>query len=177
MAGPRTNALVAAGATLFVLYSDISGSANSTQVAAYVVSGVGFLGGGVILREGFNVRGMNTAATLWCSAAVGTLAGAGFLGQALVGTLAVLAIHLALRPVVQRIETQAKAIGDVETIYRIRCICDSEHAAVIRAIFMRHINSQPSMTLHGLLTQDTEQLEKMAVVADVFASLRNDKYL
>lgn len=71
MAGLRTNALVAAGATLFVLYSDISGSLNSTQVAAYVVSGIGFLGGGVILRDGFNVRGLNTAATLWCSAASG----------------------------------------------------------------------------------------------------------
>jgi putative Mg2+ transporter-C (MgtC) family protein len=56
-AGLRTNALVAAGATLFVLYSDVDGSANSTQVAAYVVSGIGFLGGGVILRDGFNVRG------------------------------------------------------------------------------------------------------------------------
>jgi putative Mg2+ transporter-C (MgtC) family protein len=71
MAGLRTNALVAAGATLFVLYSDIDGSLNSTQVAAYVVSGVGFLGGGVIPRDGFNVRGLNTAATSWCSAAVG----------------------------------------------------------------------------------------------------------
>src|ERR1700758_475197 len=63
MAGLRTNALVAAGATLFVLYSDIHGSPNSTQVAAYVVSGIGFLGGGVILRDGFHVRGLNTAAT------------------------------------------------------------------------------------------------------------------
>ena len=65
MAGLRTNALVTPGATLFVLYSDIDGSANSTQVAAYVVSGIGFLGGGVILRDGFNVGGLNTAATLW----------------------------------------------------------------------------------------------------------------
>jgi len=77
MAGLRTNALVAAGATLFVLYSDIDGSANSTQVAAYVVSGIGFLGGGVILRDGFHVRGLNTAATLWCSAAVGVLSASG----------------------------------------------------------------------------------------------------
>jgi putative Mg2+ transporter-C (MgtC) family protein len=176
-AGLRTNALVCLGAALFVSLSLMMPESSPTRIAGQVVSGIGFLGGGVILREGFNVRGMNTAATLWCSAAVGTLAGAGYRVQALVGTLAVLAIHLTLRPVVQRIETQAKAIGDVETIYRLRCICDSEHAAVIRAIFMRHINSQPSMTLHGLLTQETDQIEKMAVVADVFASLRNDKYL
>lgn len=97
-AGLRTNALVATGATLFVLYSDISGSANSTQVAAYVVSGVGFLGGGVILRDGFNVRGLNTAATLWCSAAVGVLAASGHLAFAAIGTVTVLAVHVLGRP-------------------------------------------------------------------------------
>ena len=54
-------------------------------IAAQVVSGIGFLGGGVILREGMTVRGMNTAATLWCNAAIGSLAGAGFAGHAAVG--------------------------------------------------------------------------------------------
>src|SRR6202041_2203197 len=74
MAGLRTNALVAAGATLFVLYAVATEDSSPTRVASYVVSGIGFLGGGVILREGANVRGLNTAATLWCSAAIGVLA-------------------------------------------------------------------------------------------------------
>jgi MgtC family len=81
----RANALVAVGAILFVLYSEISGSANATQVAAYVVSGVGFLGG-VIPRDGFNVRGLNTAATLWCSAAARVLAASGHLAFAVIET-------------------------------------------------------------------------------------------
>jgi len=71
MAGLRTNALVAAGATLFVLLSahGFHGqSADPTRVAAQIVSGIGFLGAGVIMREGLSVRGLNTAATLWCSA-------------------------------------------------------------------------------------------------------------
>ena len=76
-AGLRTNALVATGATLFVLYAVATNDSSPTRVASYVVSGVGFLGGGVILREGFNVHGLNTAATLWCSAAVGILAASG----------------------------------------------------------------------------------------------------
>ena len=78
-AGLRTNALVAAGATLFVLYAVATEDSSPTRVASYVVSGIGFLGGGVILREGVNVRGLNTAATLWCSAAVGVLAASGHL--------------------------------------------------------------------------------------------------
>ncbi|MCZ0992096.1 MgtC/SapB family protein [Streptomyces noursei] len=99
MAGLRTNALVAAGATLFVLYSTAVGDSGSpTRVASYVVSGIGFLGGGVILRDGAGVRGLNTAATLWCSAAVGVLAASGRLEFAVLGTLAVLAVHLVLRP-------------------------------------------------------------------------------
>src|SRR6478672_1946527 len=84
LAGLRTNALVAVGATLFVLLSahgfgglTTSGDADPTRVAAQIVSGIGFLGAGVIMRDGLNVRGLNTAATLWCSAAVGSLAGAG----------------------------------------------------------------------------------------------------
>ena len=97
-AGLRTNALVATGATLFVLYAVVTNDSSPTRVASYVVSGVGFLGGGVILREGFNVHGLNTAATLWCSAAVGVLAAGGHFLFALIATGAIVGIHLLGRP-------------------------------------------------------------------------------
>src|SRR5579871_6440953 len=74
-AGLRTNTLVALGAALFVSLSRlVEHESSPTRIASYVVSGLGILGGGVILREGLNVRGLNTAATLWCSGAVGVLA-------------------------------------------------------------------------------------------------------
>jgi putative Mg2+ transporter-C (MgtC) family protein len=99
MAGLRTNALVAVGATLFVLLSShgFSGDGDPTRVAAQIVSGIGFLGAGVILRDGMNVRGLNTAATLWCSAAVGALAGAGMYQVALAGTLVIVGVNVGLR--------------------------------------------------------------------------------
>jgi uncharacterized membrane protein YhiD involved in acid resistance len=82
--GLRTNALVSFGACLYVSVPKmLGGIPTAAQLAGQVVVGVGFLGGGVILREGLNVKGMNTAATLWCSAAVGALAGAGLLAEAL----------------------------------------------------------------------------------------------
>src|ERR1700761_4671960 len=94
MAGLRTNALVATGAALFVLLGSMSAvESRPTRVVSYVVSGIGFLGGGVILREGFTVRGLNTAATLWCAAAVGTLAGASHVAEATIGTLAILVVN------------------------------------------------------------------------------------
>jgi putative Mg2+ transporter-C (MgtC) family protein len=104
MTGLRTNGLVAVGSAMFIMMGGlIAGDGSQGRVAAYVVSGIGFLGGGVILKDGFNIRGLNTAATLWCTAAVGTLAGLGHLGLATTGALGVLSANLILRPVSQRI--------------------------------------------------------------------------
>src|ERR1700674_4187548 len=87
MAGLRTNALVAAGAAMFVMLTALTTRAadDSFRIAGQVVSGIGFLGACVILRNGLNITGLNTAATLWCSAAIGTLAGYGFFGSPLPG--------------------------------------------------------------------------------------------
>ena len=69
-AGLRTNVLVAVGAAAFVdLGERLAGADGAVRVIAYVVSGIGFLGAGAIMKEGMNVRGLNTAATLWASAA------------------------------------------------------------------------------------------------------------
>src|SRR5579871_4087029 len=78
-AGLRTNALVSVGSALFASLACLMANESSpTRMAAQIVSGIGFLGAGLILREGNHVRGLNTAATVWCSAAVGTLCGSGF---------------------------------------------------------------------------------------------------
>ncbi len=93
-AGLRTHSLVAARAAAFVLFGEQAGApAAPLQITAYVVSAVGFLGGGVILRQGFSVQGLNTAATLWCSAAVGCQAAGGHVLPALALTGIVLIIH------------------------------------------------------------------------------------
>jgi len=137
-AGLRTNALVAAGATLFVLYSDIDGSANSTQVAAYVVSGVGFLDGGVILRDGFNMRGLNTAATLWCSAAVGVLAASGHLAFAVIGTVTVLAVHMLGRPLGRLIDHDNAAEEHEDLVpYPLHITCKPKSEPRIRALLVQ----------------------------------------
>src|SRR6201991_2408856 len=102
MAGLRTNALVALGACGFVIFSGLVGQGDPTRVAAQVVSGIGFLGAGIILRDGVNVHGLNTAATLWCSAMVGTIAGAGHAAPALLAAVFVVGTNLLLRPLVRR---------------------------------------------------------------------------
>lgn len=97
----KTNVLVTLGSAIFVMLSIMTpGDASPTRISAQVVSGIGFLGGGVILKEGASVRGTNTAATLWCAAAIGTLVGSGHLIQAYLGTFAVVSANLLLRPLV-----------------------------------------------------------------------------
>lgn len=103
-AGLRTNALVALGAAAFVdLGGRVGGATEAVRVISYVVSGIGFLGAGVIMKEGMNVRGLNTAATLWCSGAVGSMTGAGQPIEAALLTLFILAGNTLLRPLVNAI--------------------------------------------------------------------------
>jgi len=113
MAGLRTNTLLATGSALFVTVADFSShDTNQTQIAAYIVSGVGFLTGAVIFRENLSVTGLNTAGTMWTSAAVGTLAGVGAYAEAFVGACFVLAVNVVLRPLGQ-LMNQRTPVGSV----------------------------------------------------------------
>jgi putative Mg2+ transporter-C (MgtC) family protein len=102
-AGLRTNTLVATGASLFVLLA-IKLSANMpettdiSRIIGQVVTGIGFLGAGIIFKEGEDIHGLTTAATVWCSAAVGCLAGSGFYIQTLIGVVAIISVNLLLIP-------------------------------------------------------------------------------
>lgn len=103
-AGLRTNVLVAVGAAAFVdLAMHLTGADGAVRVISYVVSGIGFLGAGVIMKQGMDVRGLNTAATLWASAAVGSCAGADMVAQAAALTVFVIAGNTMLRPLVNAI--------------------------------------------------------------------------
>lgn len=114
-AGLRTNVLVAVGAAIFVdMANRLAGAEGAVRVVAYVVSGIGFLGAGVIMREEGNVRGLNTAATLWTSAAVGACAGADLLAEAVLGTLFILAANTLLRPIVNNINRQPLDVVSAE---------------------------------------------------------------
>jgi len=124
MAGIRTNALVCIGACLFVMLGLLTPhEVSPTRIAAQVVTGIGFLGAGVIMRDGLNVRGMNTAATMWCVAAVGTLTGMGFVWHAGLGVLAILSANVLLRPIAHMINSKPMLMEDSEVRYFFRAVC------------------------------------------------------
>ncbi len=131
-AGLRTNVLVAVGAALFVslaqrIYDLHGGNYNVVHVVAYIVSGIGFLGAGVIMRESGNIRGINTAATLWGVAAVGATCGAGLAMEAILGALFVLAANTLLRPLVNQINRRPVDNTDTEVTYKVTALTPREH--------------------------------------------------
>jgi putative Mg2+ transporter-C (MgtC) family protein len=177
LAGLRTNTLVALGAAAFVVFSiGTPGEASPTRVAAQVVSGIGFLGAGIIFREGFNVRGLNTAATLWCSAAVGVLSGAGaFLLAAVVAGLVIL-VNLALRPLAALVNRQPWLAPETDSAYAITILCRAPQEAHVRALLLQGLASA-GLRLRGLDSHDLEEGDKVEIAARVHADQRADRTL
>lgn len=139
-AGLRTNALVALGAAAFVdLAARLAGNAEALRVIAYVVSGVGFLGAGVIMKEGMNVRGLNTAATLWCSAAVGACAGTDMLAEAALLTVFVLLGNTLLRPLVNLINRIPVDQQALEQTYEVRVIASHQAMEEMRELLVEKL--------------------------------------
>ncbi len=101
-AGLKTNMLVAVGAAIFAMISAIVRqefpNADPTRIIGQVVTGIGFLGGGVIIHRGVNVKGLTTAATIWTSAAIGSVAGLGLYKLTILATIAVIMVNLAFKP-------------------------------------------------------------------------------
>lgn len=142
MAGLRTNALVALGTCAFVVFSQlVEHDASPSRVAAQVVSGIGFLGAGIIFRDGFNVHGLNTAATLWCAAAVGLLAGVGAWDFAVALTGMVVFVNLGLRPLVKWMKRHTKAGVPLTRAYRVQLTCLQQDEAAMRALILRGLTT------------------------------------
>ncbi|OKI01068.1 hypothetical protein A6A06_19640 [Streptomyces sp. CB02923] len=189
MAGLRTNALVAAGAALFVLLSQYGFAAatsttgyDGSRVAAQIVSGIGFLGAGVIMRDGLNVRGLNTAATLWCSAAVGALAGTGLYVVAALGTAGVVGANLVLRPLGRRMDREPGGGAEVATDYYFEAVCTEPEEAHIRALVVQAV-SRPGFRLRAVHSRDDGTSRqagtpsRVTVAAELTTERRDDSLL
>ena len=168
MAGTRTNALVTACASAFVMCAFMvrDTSRSEAQIVSYVVSGVGFLGAGVIFKDAGGVRGLNTAATIWCSAAIGAISGLGNPLHALILTAAILCTNVVLRPLAYRLYPAQAAAEEHEVTYAFELVCRPEDEAHIRALMLQGM-SQSSLILTGLRSEDIEGTNKMKVTAQI----------
>jgi len=174
-AGLRTNALVSTGAAAFVTLAALMPSESSpTRIAAQVVSGIGFLGAGVILREGLNIRGMNTAATLWCSAAVGALAGSGFWAAAAITTAVVVTTNTALRPLGPLIERTRASGSEEEVSYRLVATCREQDEQHLRALLLQAVTLD-ALLLRSLHSENAVGSHDVHVEAELVTDGRQDR--
>ncbi len=175
--GLRTHVLVAVGAATFVdIGMHLNGQVGATQIIAYVVSGVGFLGAGVIMKQGSNVWGLNTAATLWCSAAVGACAGADLAFEAIALTCFVLAGNTLLRPLVNAINRAPVDQGSTEAIYEVSVtVGDSSNLDDSREMLRDQLEAA-SYPLQNIEVIEREQ-DRIEIVATLMGTAADPKEL
>ena len=155
-AGLRTNALVALGAAGFAMIGfSMANESSPSRMAAQVVSGIGFLGAGAIMREGLNVKGLNTAATLWCAAAVGVACGAGLVALAALMAGLIVLVNIVIRPLIGLIDLAPQAGAEAERAFRITATCTAGSEAPIRLLLVKQIAASETR----LLRLDTEELD------------------
>lgn len=164
-AGLRTNVLVAVGAAAFAdLGTRLLGPDGATRIISYIVSGIGFLGAGVILKEGTQIRGLNTAATLWCSAAVGAFAGSAFWGEAVAVSFFVVAGNTLLRPLVNYINRLPIDTHATEARYRVHVVADQRQVSAARDVLDETLEKVGYPVLEVETLSDTETQVELAAV-------------
>lgn len=111
--GIRTNALVCLGACMFSLYPELVNTPDETPMATQIISGIGFLCSAIIFKDGANVRGLNTATTIWCTAAIGVLSSSHNLIMPIVATGILVVINLILRPIANSVHKYVERCSDI----------------------------------------------------------------
>lgn len=181
-AGLRTNTLVSLGSAVFTLISvaltpldDGIYKGDVTRVVGQIVTGIGFLGAGVIMRNGTGVQGLNTAATIWCSAAVGALAGAGFYLFASVTAITVSLTHILLRPLGLRLNSlpvRKEESGPLSYFIRLRCKEQVENR--LRVMLLNAIKNNEHLQLKALRSNDNGSPAYAHVEAVIAAYANHD---
>jgi putative Mg2+ transporter-C (MgtC) family protein len=174
MAGLRTNVLVSVGAAMFCLIAAMSDhEASPTRIAAQIASGIGFLGAGVILRDGLNIRGLNTAATLWCAAAAGAMAGSGFLVPAVAASLVILGTNLFLRQLASKFEAFQDTRLRREVRYEVHVLCDGHGRQHVRDLVLATIR-ESALVLVSFRSAMLDAGQQCQIVTELAAAERSD---
>jgi putative Mg2+ transporter-C (MgtC) family protein len=171
-AGLHTSSLVAIGAALFALLDAMMNAGDTTRIVAGVVTGVGFIAGGVILRSGLNITGLNTAATMWATAAVGALAGFGLSWESAAAAATIILLNLFLQPLADVINAHARRLQAGEMVYSLTILCSPEGQASVSDSILRTISGS-ALTLQSLTRHHAED-DRVKLEAEIFSAKPDD---
>ena len=168
--GLRTVILVSLGSFLFVRFSFNFPGSDTTRIAAQVVAGIGFLGAGVIIKDGKTVKGLTTSATLWCAAAIGILTSAGLLFEAAVGTLLILFTNIVLRTINTKINRLSGNLDYI--IYSFSITCEERIEDEILKIIKKIAKNNHSI-IKNINNNETES-GNIKINIDILIDQKND---
>lgn len=176
-AGLRTNTLVSLGSAAFILLSicltGVTGDPN--RIASQIVTGVGFLGGGLILKDGMSVRGLNTAATIWCSAAVGAMTGLGLYWQGLVTVVFIIMANCLLRPLGDLLSRHSVfERKNTHLTYTLTIRCKEQIENRLRVMMFNAVTQDPHLQLRSLRSSDDDKPGFCYIEAEIYAWGKHD---
>lgn len=170
--GFRTYALVSIGSFLFVTFSVQNNVGDFSRIAAQVVSGMGFLGAGVILKDGNHIKGLNTAATLWCCAAIGILCASGLILEATIGTVFILFSNIILRFIGRKMDETLRFRNEEK--YTIIVKCSKDNRDTIRSVISKN-NNPELLKLNNIETHTYE--DKVVIKARITVLANNENLI
>ncbi|MDY0016040.1 MAG: MgtC/SapB family protein [Bacteroidales bacterium] len=158
-AGLLTNTLVAVGACVYVMASDILSNGSTltdpSRVLGQIVAGIGFLGAGVIMRDGVNIHGLNSAATIWCSAAVGSLTGFHLIVEAFIVAGVIASLNLSIRPIASYINKKSIKKNYYRNGRIIKLYFSEKDEAGLRIKLMEILQNYPTLRLKSFQVLQT----------------------
>lgn len=179
-AGILTNLIVCMGSFLFTAFGmlavgDADGAISRvdlSRIPSGIVSGIGFLGAGVMIKEGLNIRGLNTAATIWATSAVGVLCCSANIWFAVIAGAAIVLCHIIFHPLSKFVtNTRYNKVDNsfAERLYSISVIVSDDAAPEMREKLMLAIKNEKSLLLHNLETRenDDDNMKIKAIVSSV----------
>jgi putative Mg2+ transporter-C (MgtC) family protein len=179
-AGLTTNALVSIGACLFVLlsemtYLDYEENIDRLRVVSQIVTGIGFLGAGVIMKDGFTIHGLNTAATIWCSAAVGSLCGFGMYLEGMLAAVAIVSTHLLLKPLSDYLDRSTRKYVEIKNV-GIRLIVEGRASdeTEIRTEVVEILQGMDNLEVNRVETSQPSKNDTVVITFEILANYISD---
>ncbi|MDE6863848.1 MAG: MgtC/SapB family protein [Eubacterium sp.] len=183
-AGILTNVIVCVGAYAYTAFSYITADSavDKTRIAAQVVCGIGFLGAGLIIRDGTNIRGLSTAATIWATAAIGILCTVDDIFYSVIVAVAIVFLHLILHPLSSLIDKRRhynkdkEKVRNIECLYKISISCIEDFEIDIRSHLIKTIRDKNDVLLHNLESIGADDDDnKIKIRAYITTVKRNDE--
>lgn len=171
--GLVTHGLVALGAAAYSSLPHALGIQADPRMAAQVVTGIGFLGAGLIIKDGASIKGLSTAATIWSTGAVGVLTGYGFWFLAIETAFFIVCLNVSLPKIAALVDRYSFVTPETEQFYRVKFVCSTDSEIAVRALLFQALDLK-KLRFHAIRSHRVEASDEMEIEATLFSGKEGD---